>query len=96
MKSDISYLAQTSDIACFTKSGLKDSIKDSAIEISNYSIIRRDRPHAQHSGVCLYIDDTIRFSILNEYSDPSNIEVLWCRLRPNRLPGGFSGLAVCM
>ena len=43
---------ERSDIACFTETWLKDSIDDNVIDISDYSVVRKDRSHAQHGGVC--------------------------------------------
>ena len=40
-------------------------------------------------GVCVYIRDNINFTILEDLEDPS-FEALWLKLRPARLPRGFS------
>lgn len=40
------------DIAMFTKTWLKESIPSGAINIPNYHLLRRDRKHKSHGGVC--------------------------------------------
>ena len=85
---------QSPDIMCFTETWLRNVVDDSAIHIRDYTIVRRDRTHAQHGGVCMYVKSTIPFSILEEYEKDNHIEVLWCNLRPKRLPRGFSHLIV--
>ena len=45
-------------------------------------------------GECLYIKDTIAFTVLGEYERDTSIEVLWCKLCPRRLPRGFSYIIV--
>ena len=72
----INYFMSTErpDIACFTETWLKDSRDDNVINISDYSVVRKDRLHAQHGGTCMYIKNGLKFSRLNEYekntSDP--------------------------
>ena len=78
------------DIMCFTETWLKDTVENSVIHIRNYTLVRKDRIYAQHGGVCLYIKDTIPFTVLREYERDTSIEVLWCKLCPRRLPRGFS------
>ena len=51
--------------------------------------MKNDRIYAQDGGVCLYIKDTIPFTVLREYERDTSIEVLWCKLCPRRLPRGF-------
>lgn len=82
------------DVFCVTETWLKDSISDNVINVNNYSIARKDRSLAQHGGVCIYIKNSINYTILREYEDPNSAEVLWVKLTPNRLPRGYSCLVV--
>ena len=84
------------DIACFTETWLKDSIDDNVIDISDYSVVHKDRSHAQHGGVCMYIKNGLKFSRLNEYEYNSSNKVLWCKLQPHRLPRGYSCLIIAV
>ena len=67
--------------------------KHSVIAIDDYHVIRRDRQEGQHGGVCIYIKNSIIFSVLEELS-VTQFEVLWINLRPNRLPRGYSNLVI--
>ena len=82
------------DFVCITESWLRQLIPDSVIAINGYNIIRRDRKEATHGGVCMYIKDTIPFSVLDLSEVDENpvfdFEVLWAKLRPTRLPRDFS------
>ena len=51
--------------------------------------MRKDRVDITQGGVCVYIRDNINFTILEDLEDPS-FEALWLKLRPARLPRGFS------
>ena len=51
--------------------------------------MRKDRFDIIHGGVCAYIRDNINFTILEDLEDPS-FEALWLKLRPARLPRGYS------
>ena len=82
------------DIMCFTETWLKDTVENSVIHIRNYTLVRKDRIYAQHGRICLYIKDTIPFTVLREYERDTSIEVLWCKLCPRRLPRGFSYIIV--
>ena len=44
-------------------------------------------------GVCVYIKDTISFSIVEDLADES-LEVLWLNIRPHRLPRGVNNIIV--
>jgi hypothetical protein len=41
----------------------------------------------------MYVRESIPVTILTEY-DVEDVEILWCKLRPSRLPRGFSHLIV--
>ena len=79
---------------CFSETWLKDTVENSVIHIRNYTLVKKDRIYAQRGGVCLYIKNTIPFTVLWEYERDTSIEVLWCKLCPRRLPRGFSYIIV--
>ena len=72
-------------IMCFTETWLKDTVDNNVIFIDHYSIVRKDRTRAQHGGVCMYVRASTPVTILTEY-DVEDVEILWCKLRPSRLP----------
>ena len=78
-------------LAFITESWLKPSVCDSVIDIPGYSVLRKDRGSESHGGICLYLKDT-NYKRLDELSCCQDHEILWVKLRPKRLPRGFSYL----
>ena len=77
------------DIMCFTETWLKDTVENSVIHIRKYTLVRKDRIYAQHGGVCLYIIDTIPFTVLREYERDISIEVYGASYVPDDYPAAF-------
>ena len=50
--------------------------------------IRRDRKESEHGGVCVYIKNTIKFTVLDDLEDPS-FEALWIQISPTLLSKGY-------
>ena len=88
---EIRYVAQHAnlDCVCITESWLRSYIQDNIVALSGFNLVRKDRVDITHGGVCVYIRDNINFTILEDLEDPS-FEALWLKLRPARLPRGFS------
>ena len=72
---------------------LQSHIHDNIINIQGYNLIRRDRVEGTHGGVCVYIKDSIAFTVLDELYN-SSFEILWISIRPNRLPRGIANLII--
>ena len=82
------------DIVCITETWLTNNISNSVVDISNYTLVRKDRSADKRGGgVCTYIKSSIDFTTIDELND-SPFESLWVYLRPNRLPRGFSCLII--
>ena len=81
------------DIAAITETWLKESIPDTIVNIEGYQLLRRDRKHKGHGGVCLYIGNHIQCEILSCLYNEDR-EVLWAMLRPKRLPRGNSCIII--
>ncbi|XP_068674469.1 uncharacterized protein [Montipora foliosa] len=78
-------------LVCVTESWLKSNIHDNVVALGSYNIIRRDRTETEHGGVCVYIKNTIKFTVLDDLEDPS-FEALWIQISPTRLPRGYSSI----
>ena len=76
---------QDIDIVFITETWLRQSIPNDPINIKGYQLFRRDRTNRLHGGV----KDSIESKILTDLHNDDH-EVLWCLLRPKRLPRGFS------
>ena len=82
------------DIVCITETWLTKNISNSVVDISDYTLVRKDRSADKRGGgVCTYIKSSIDFTTIDELND-SPFESLWVYLRPNRLPRGFSCLII--
>ena len=88
---DVRHVAQYAnlDCVCITESWLRSHIHDSVVALSGFNLVRKDRVDSIHGGVCAYIRDNINFAILDDLED-SSFEALWLKLRPARLPRGYS------
>ena len=63
------------------------------VAINGYNLIRLDRRSTDHGGVCMYIKNSIKYSVLHDLFDPV-LEVLWVKIQPTRLPRGISTIVV--
>lgn len=67
------------DIACITKTvtWLTDNIPNSVVNISDYTLVRKDQTLDKRGGcVCAYIKSSIEFTTIDEVNAPS-FESLW-------------------
>ena len=84
------------DIACITETWLTANIADPVVDISGYTIVRKDRAMPKRGGgVCAFVKSSIGFRTIEELDNPL-FEYLWLYLRPPRLPRGFSCIIICI
>ena len=76
------------DFIFITETWLRESVEDNQVTLPGYNVQRQDRSSGDHGGVCLYLNEGIKFNILRDIED-SNSEVLWVQTRPARLPKGI-------
>ena len=81
------------DFVSLVETWMQNHIHDNVIAIDGFHIIRRNRQEGQHGGICMYIKNSIVFSVLDELSD-TPFQVLWINLRPNRKSRGYSNLVI--
>ena len=60
--------------------------------IRSYNLICKNRSSGAHGVVCLYINNSIKFNVLEDLHDP-DFEVLWVRITPTR-PWVFQALSL--
>ena len=79
-------ILNSADVVCVTETWLADTIPDSAVSMKNYVLFRRDRP-TYAGGIAAYINCDILCQIVSTPTlvDPLT-EILWIKLRPQRLP----------
>ena len=81
----------TLDLVCITESWLKRHIHDKVVAPDSYNIIRRDRSETEHGGVCMCINNTVKFTVVDDLDD-SSFEVLWIQISPICLLRGYSSI----
>ena len=84
------------DIGFITETWLKDRVCDSIIDIPNYNIFRKDRISSEHGGVCVYVKDSIKYEVPDILHCCDQHEVLWIKLKPTRLPRGFTCIVIAV
>ena len=67
---------------------LSPNVSNSAINLSGFSIFRRDR---RGGGVCVYVNDRMPVVHLKELSHPE-VESLRLLIKPSRLPRGINSI----
>ena len=72
------------NIVTITQTWLNDIHPDSIIHLSDFIHFRRDRPSCA-GGVCIYIRSSVPCSRIYDF-ETLEIESLWIKLRPHRLP----------
>ena len=79
------------DVACITETWLTANIVDPVVDISGYTIVRKDRAMPKRrGGVCAFVKSSIGFRTIEELDNPLFECLWWLYLRPARLPRGFS------
>ena len=81
------------DIIIVTDTWLSDNIPREAVNISGYTLIRKDRVNGLGGGCAIYVREVISTKTCNDLSDP-NFECQWVILRPKWLPRTVSRIAV--
>ena len=82
------------NIVTITETWLNDTHPDSVIHLSDFICFRRDRPLFA-GGVCIYIRSSMPCSRIHDFETPE-IESLWIKLHPHRLPRHVSMILVAV
>ncbi|CAH1271205.1 Hypp4602 [Branchiostoma lanceolatum] len=64
------------------------------VSVDGFSVFSKCRPNRRGGGVAVYVRNSLPSSLL-DISVPDEIECLWVRVRPYRLPRNVSSLAIC-
>ncbi len=93
---DLRIVTQQNNAAviAITETWLNSRITDGAVSLPGYSIVRNDRENGKRGeGVSAFIKSNIPFSTIPNLCTP-DVEGLWLRLRPFRLPRELSCIFV--
>ena len=72
------------DCLCIVETWLQSHIHDNVVTLEGYNLVCRDRIKAIHGGVCMFIKNTLKFTI--------DFEALWIKILPSRLPRGYNSI----
>lgn len=65
------------------------------VAVDGFNFVRLDRKETTHGGVCLFVKESITFSII-QYLHDELFEVLWIDLRPNHLPRSVNNIIIAL
>ncbi len=78
---------------CITESWCPDAIPNKAVKIDNYNIERNNRNRCRGGGVLSYIHESIPHKKIEDLLS-EEVETLWIRLNPPRLPRGYNPIVI--
>eukprot|EP00057_Strongylocentrotus_purpuratus_P010304 XP_011664778.1 PREDICTED: RNA-directed DNA polymerase from mobile element jockey-like [Strongylocentrotus purpuratus] len=83
------------DIAAVTETWFRSDMPTHLAEITNYNLFTKSRLHRQGGGVALYVQEAYN-PVQMKIEVPTELEVLWVKIRPERLPRAISHLIVAV
>jgi hypothetical protein len=82
------------DIVVITETWLTSNVDSAVINLSGFSIFRRDRENCRRGGgVCAYVKNCLPVIHLKDLSNPE-FEALWLLIKPRRLPRGINSIVL--
>lgn len=70
------------DVLCFAETHIYEHIPDASVNLNGFDIYRNDRKGKRGGGICMYVRNYIRSSLVYSYSS-DNIQVLFIELYLN-------------
>ena len=83
------------DIAVLTETWQSDKICDDFLAIDGFNVFTRTRDMKRGGGVAVYVKEQIPVTVLDNINVPDELECLWLRVCPHRLPRSVAGIVVC-
>ena len=80
-------------LACVTETWFRDYMDDDSLAIEDFSLERKDRFDRRGGGVACYVRNDLVYIRLRDLED-EELEVLWIKVMPKRLPRKFSCILV--
>ena len=80
-------------IACITETWFREYMDDPSLALEGFCLERKDRGNRRGGGVACYIRNDVVYNRLLEVED-EQLEVLWIKVMPKRLPRRFSCILV--
>ncbi len=84
------------DIGVVTESWFSTNIPENQLNIPNYNLHSKPRTGKGGGGVALYVKEDIPSTPFEDITVPPELECMWIKIRPKRLPRHISCIAVCV
>ena len=83
------------DIGIVSESWFSHDIPENQLQISNFNMYSNPRVGKKGGGVAIYVHETIPATPITEIKVPDELECMWLKVRPKRLPRDVSAIAIC-
>ncbi len=83
------------DVAVITETWQPDEVPNDFLEFDGFNLFSTTRSSQRGGGVAVYLRDNIPVSVLSEVNVPTELECIWLRIQPHRLPRSVSGIVIC-
>ena len=80
-------------IVCLSETWLNSKIPNSACDVTDFTCYGNDRQTTASGGVCAYVKNMHPCERLQDFEE-IEVESIWLKIRPHRLPRGTSSLLV--
>ena len=74
------------DVCAITETWFKWDLPPDLVSIPGYSMFAKSREHRVGGGVAFYVRHQFNATQVTDISTPDNLEIVWVKLRPVRLP----------
>ncbi|XP_035696845.1 uncharacterized protein LOC118430243 [Branchiostoma floridae] len=81
-------------VAVITETWFDPDLPDAQWDIDGYHLFSKPRQGKKGGGVAIYVNNNIQAQII-DVSIPADLECLWIKMRPPRLPRELSSVVVC-
>lgn len=83
------------DIGVITETWFSNKMPENQLDIPNYILFSKCRSGKRGGGVGIYVKDDISASIIDDLVVPAELECIWVKVRPKRLPRSITAIAIC-
>lgn len=84
------------DVAAVTETWFRPDLPEEYVSIENYDLFVKSRSQRRGGGVCLYAKRSLNPLHMPNVVVPDNLEVVWIKLSPKKLPRSVSIIAVAV
>ncbi|KAI8516894.1 hypothetical protein Bbelb_054750 [Branchiostoma belcheri] len=83
------------DLAIVTETWFSTRMTSEVLNVEGYSLFSTSRTDQRGGGVAVYIREDIQARAIPQVTVPPDLECVWVRVRPTRLPRQVSSIVIC-